>query len=139
MNWIKDFELDHIGIAVNSLAEGRVFYEALGFSGMTEELVEREKVRVGCFTVNNGARIELLEPTMKDSPVAKFLEKRGPGVHHICLRVQNIREVMKRLKANGIQVLSEEPSPGAHNCLIAFVHPKSAGGVLIELSEKQGH
>ena len=105
MSWTKDFDLDHIGIAVKSLAEGKAFYEALGFTGMTEETVESEKVRVGFFILKNGSRIELLEPTSKDSPIAKFLEKRGPGIHHICLRVQNIREVMKKLKAKGIQVL----------------------------------
>lgn len=137
MSWTKDYDLDHIGIAVNSLDEGRRFYEALGMSEMVVETVESEKVKVGFFTLKNGSRIELLEPTSNDSAVAKFLEKRGPGIHHICLRVQNIREVMKALKDKGLRVLSDEPKRGAHNCLVAFVHPVSTGGVLVELSEKE--
>jgi methylmalonyl-CoA epimerase len=135
---MQEFDLDHIGIAVKSLDEGKTFYQALGMSPMDVETVDSEKVKVGFFTLKNGSRIELLEPTSDDSAVAKFLQKRGPGIHHICLRVTNIREVMKSLKAKGIKVLSEEPKRGAHNCLVAFVHPASAGGVLVELSEK-GH
>lgn len=137
MSWMKDYDLDHIGIAVRSLTEGKSFYEALGMSNMVVETVASEKVKVGFFTLKNGSRIELLEPTDEDSPVAKFLQKRGPGIHHICLRVQNIREVMKHLKTKGIKILSEEPKKGAHNCLVAFVHPASAGGVLVELSEEE--
>ena len=134
---MQDYDLDHIGIAVNSLTEGQTFYQALGMSDMVIETVASEKVKVGFFTLKNGSRIELLEPTDQDSPVAKFLHKRGPGIHHICLRVKNIRDVMKHLKAKGVRVLSEEPKKGAHNCLVAFVHPASAGGVLVELSEKE--
>lgn len=136
-SWMKDYDLDHIGIAVKNLTEGRAFYEALGMSEMVTETVASEKVKVGFFTLKNGSRIELLEPTDEDSTIAKFLQKRGPGIHHICLRVQNIREVMKNLKAKGIRILSEEPKRGAHNCWVAFVHPASAGGVLVELSEKE--
>ena len=138
MSWTKDYDLDHIGIAVNNLDEGRVFYDALGLSDMKIENVENEKVKVGFITLKNGSRIELLEPTSPDSPVAKFLAKRGPGIHHICLRVGNIRDVMNTLKSRGIRVLTDEPTKGAHNCLVAFVHPASAGGVLVELSEKLG-
>jgi len=134
---MQEYDLDHIGIAVKSLDEGKVFYQALGMSDMEVETVASEKVKVGFFTLKNGSRIELLEPTSEDSTIAKYLQKRGPGIHHICLRVQNIREVMKNLKAKGIKVLSEEPKRGAHNCLVAFVHPASAGGVLVELSEKE--
>ena len=137
MSWTKDYDLDHIGIAVKSLDEGKVFYQALGISEMEVETVESEKVKVGFITLKNGSRIELLEPTSNDSAVAKFLDKRGPGIHHICLRVQNIRDVMKKLKDKGLKVLSDEPKRGAHNCLVAFVHPASAGGVLVELSEKE--
>ena len=137
MSWMKEYDLDHIGVAVRSLNEGKVFYEALGMTDMVVETVVSEKVKVGFFTLKNGSRIELLEPTDEESPVAKFLLKRGPGIHHICLRVQNIREVMKSLKAKGVKILSEEPKKGAHNCLVAFVHPASAGGVLVELSEKE--
>ena len=130
-----DFPLDHLGIAVESLDKGRAFYEALGLGPMTVEVVASEKVRVGFFTLGNGSRIELLEPTEKESPVGKFLEKHGPGIHHICLRVTDIRLVLAQLKAKGVQLINDEPKPGAHGCLVAFIHPKSTGGVLIELSQ----
>lgn len=105
---------------------------------MHVEEVPGEKVKVGMFELDNDARIELLEPMSSDSAIAKFLATRGPGIHHICLKVKNIRAILKTLKAQGVRLVHEEPVPGAHNCLIAFVHPKSTGGVLIELSEKQG-
>lgn len=133
-----EFSLDHLGVAVESLDKGKAFYEALGLGPMTTELVASEKVNVGFFELANDARIELLEPTEKDSPVAKFLEKRGPGIHHICLRVNDIRSVLQTLKAQGVQLINEEPRPGAHNCLVAFIHPKSTGGILIELSQPGG-
>lgn len=133
-----EFKLDHIGIAVNSLEEGSVFYKALGFHGMHVEVVEKERVKVGMFETTNRARVELLEPTTPDSPVGRFLEKRGPGIHHICFRVNDLRATIRKLKEEGVTMINDEPSIGAHNCLIAFVHPKSAGGVLVELSESQG-
>jgi methylmalonyl-CoA/ethylmalonyl-CoA epimerase len=132
------FELDHIGVAVESLDQGKKFYETLGLGPMTTEAVPSEKVTVGFFETGNGARIELLEPMSEDSPVAKFMDKRGPGIHHICLKVSDIRQVMATLKAQGVQLINEEPRQGAHNCLVAFVHPKSTGGILLELSEPQG-
>ena len=131
------FELDHIGVAVESLEQGRSFYEALGLGKMSVENVPTEKVNVGMFELGNNARIELLEPTSPDSAIAKFLSKRGPGIHHICLKVKDVRSILKTLKAQGVQLIHETPVPGAHNCLIAFIHPKSTGGVLIELSESQ--
>lgn len=131
------FELDHIGIAVETLQQGKAFYEALGLSPMHVETVEKEKVKVGMFDLGNDARIELLEPLNNDSTIKKYLEKRGPGIHHICLRVKGIRDILKTLKSGGVQLINEEPHMGAHNCLVAFIHPKSTGGVLIELSEKQ--
>jgi len=132
---VRDFVLDHIGVAVESLEEGRKFYEALGLGPMHVEEVPSEKVRVGFFELANQARIELLEPTSKDSPIAKFLEKRGPGVQQICLKVKDIRKTITELKAKGVQMINDEPKPGAGGCLIAFVHPKSTGGVLLELSQ----
>ena len=93
-----DFEFDHFGIAVHSLSEGEKVYLAMGFSEGHVEEVKSEKVRVKMFNLKNNSRIELLEPTDKDSAVAKFLEKRGPGIHHICLRVQNIRAALKKIK-----------------------------------------
>ncbi len=134
----SEFKLDHIGIAVESLEKGAEFYKALGFHSMHVEVVEREKVKVGMFELANQSRVELLEPTSPDSPVGRFLEKRGPGIHHICFRVKDIRLTMENLKAAGMQLINEKPVTGAHNCLVAFVHPKSTGGVLIELSEHQG-
>src|SRR5262245_47596771 len=131
-----EFMLDHIGIAVRSLDEGAAFYKALGFQAMHVEVVEREKVKVGMFELANQARIELLEPTAHDSPVGKFLAARGPGIHHVCYRVADIRASLARLRQAGVKLINEEPFVGAHNCLVAFVHPKSAGGVLVELSER---
>jgi len=132
------FELDHIGVAVESLEKGKSFYEALGLGKMSVETVASEKVTVGMFELGNDSRIELLEPTESDSAVGKFLKSRGPGIHHICLKVSDIRATLKALKAQGVQLINEEPKVGAHNKLIAFVHPKSTGGILIELSQPQG-
>jgi methylmalonyl-CoA/ethylmalonyl-CoA epimerase len=132
------FELDHIGVAVESLDKGKAFYQALGLGEMHVEKVPSEKVTVGMFELGNNSRIELLEPTESDSPVGKFLKNRGPGIHHICLKVGDIRAVMKALKAQGVQLIHDEPRPGAHNCLVAFVHPKSTGGILLELSQPGG-
>lgn len=138
MQLLAGFEIDHIGVAVPSLEQGKKFYEALGFKHMGVEEVKSEKVKVGFLRLDNQASIELLEPTASDSPVAKFMDKRGPGIHHICLRVKNIRQLVENLKKQGVQMINEEPKLGAHNCLVAFVHPKSTGGVLLELSEPQG-
>jgi methylmalonyl-CoA/ethylmalonyl-CoA epimerase len=129
------FELDHIGIATESLEQGRGFYEALGLGPLTTERVDSEKVTVGFFDLANDARLELLEPTGPDSPVAGFLAKRGPGIHHICLRVSDIRAAVQTLKAHGVRLINEEPRRGAHDCLVVFIHPKSTGGLLIELSQ----
>jgi methylmalonyl-CoA/ethylmalonyl-CoA epimerase len=130
-----EFEFDHVGIAVTSLAEGEKVYKAMGFQeGITEEVL-REKVRVRMFELGNQSRVELLEPLDAESPVAKFLDKRGPGIHHICLRVKDIRATLKRLKLDNIRLIHEEPFLGAHNCMVAFIHPASAGGVLVELSQ----
>lgn len=135
-----DFELDHIGIAVETLDKGFEFYKALGMSEMHTEEVSSEKVKVGFLPLANQANLELLQPTADDSPIRKFLEKRGPGIHHICLRVKDIDAVVRQLKAQGVRMINEEPKMGAHHCRIAFVHPASTGGVLIELSQKvAGH
>jgi methylmalonyl-CoA/ethylmalonyl-CoA epimerase len=93
---------------------------------------------VAFLDLQNSSRVELLEPTESASTVAKFIDKRGPGIHHICLRVKLIDEVLKNLKNAGIKLINETPVRGAHNCRVAFVHPSSTGGVLIELSEKTG-
>ena len=126
--------LDHIGIAVESIDSGLAIYRALGIELEGVEEVEDQKVRVAFLPVGD-TRIELLEPTDDSSPIARHLERRGPGLHHICLRVTDIRAAMTNLAADGYRLLSEEPLEGAHGCLVCFIHPKSGGGVLIELSE----
>lgn len=128
-------ELDHIGIATSSIADSP-FFKTLGLGDGGTEEVTTEKVKVGFFETGNNASIELLEPTDSESPIAKFLDKRGPGIHHICFRVQGIDELVAKLKGEGIRLINEEPRPGAHNCRVVFIHPKSTGGVLVELSEK---
>ena len=133
-----EFELDHIAIAVETLDKGFEFYKTLGFTDMERETVQSEKVTTGFLKLGNRATIELLEPTEANSPVGKFLEKRGPGIHHICLRVKDIDSMVKELKAKGVRMINEEPKMGAHNCRVAFIHPASTGGVLIELSQKMG-
>ncbi|RYZ71625.1 MAG: methylmalonyl-CoA epimerase [Proteobacteria bacterium] len=132
-----EYELDHIAIAVHSLEEGKKPYELLGFGEIHTELVESQKVLTGFLKLGNGSSLELLEPTSDDSPVKKFLDKRGPGIHHICLRVKGIDALVESLKTKGIQMIDQQPKLGAHNCRVAFIHPKSTGGVLIELSEPQ--
>ena len=131
------FELDHIGVAVRTIEEGVSFYRALGFSDYPIEVVESEQVKVAFLVCKNQTSIELLEPTKDTSPIAKFLNSRGPGIHHICLRVKGIEQLAKALKASGAQLINETPRPGAQGCDVVFVHPKSAGGVLVELSEKR--
>lgn len=131
-----EFELDHIGIAVENLEKGFSFYQALGFTDVESETVESEKVKVGFIPLGNRANIELLEATSQESPIRKFIEKRGPGIHHICLRVQNIDSLLIQLKANGVRLINETAKDGAHGCRVAFIHPASTGGVLIELSER---
>ena len=126
--------VDHIGIAVRSLDERLALYRALGLEVEGREDVPSEKVRVA-FLPAEGTRIELLEATSPDSPIAAFIEKRGEGMHHVCLRVDDIRAAMASLKAQGVRLLSDEPRPGAHGSRVCFVHPRSAGGVLIELSQ----
>lgn len=126
--------LDHIGIAVESLEKGVEFYDALGLDLEGVEEVAEQGVKVGFLPVGD-ARLELLEPTGKSSPIAKHLERRGPGLHHVCLRVPDIRAAMAELAGRGYRLLSDEPQRGAHDCLVCFVHPKSSGGVLLELSQ----
>ena len=127
-------QLDHLGIAVRSLAEAKKFYELLGLQVMPEETVESEKVRLAMIPVGE-SRIELLEPTAQDSPISKFLEKRGEGLHHIALHVDDLSGTVERLKAAGTRLVSDEIKVGAGGHLFVFVHPSSAGGVLVELVE----
>lgn len=128
------FQIDHLGIAVKSLAKAKQFYETLGMQVMPEETVAAEKVRLAMVPMD-GSRIELLEPTDSDSPIGRFLEKRGEGLHHVALHVDDIAGTVERLKAAGTRFVSEEIKVGAGGHLYVFVHPASAGGVLLELCE----
>ena len=126
--------IDHLGIAVKSLADAKSFYEKLGLKPMPEETVEAEQVRLSMVPVGE-SRIELLEPTSPDSPIGKFLAKRGEGLHHVALHVDDLSATVERLKANGTRLISDEIKVGAGGHLYVFVHPSSAGGVLLELVE----
>ena len=126
--------LDHIGIAVRSI-EAASIYKALGLTIEHVEVVDTQKVKTAFLSVGD-ANLELLEPTGPDSPIAKFIEKRGEGIHHICLRVDDIEAQLARLKAEGYRLINDAPVPGAHGCRVAFLHPAAGNGVLIELSEK---
>jgi methylmalonyl-CoA/ethylmalonyl-CoA epimerase len=129
-------KIDHIGIATNGIDEtASVYCDALGLSVVETEEVPAQKVRVAMLPLGE-SRIELLEATSDDSPISKFLAKRGPGIHHVALRVGNIRTALAELKANGTRLIDEEPRVGAGGCLVAFIHPSSMGGVLIELVER---
>lgn len=127
-------KLDHIGIAVRSL-DAATIYQALGLEVEHVETVETQGVRTAFLSVGD-SNLELLEPTSEASPIAKFIEKRGEGIHHICLRVDDIEAHLARLKERGFRLINEAPVPGAHGCRVAFLHPAAGNGVLIELSEK---
>jgi len=129
-------KIDHIGIAVESIESTLPYYrDSLGLEFKGEEVVIDQKVRVAFLQIG-ASRIELLEPTSEDSPIAKFLAKRGPGIHHISVLVDNIEEALAKHEENGAVLIDREPRIGAHNMKIAFIHPKSTGGVLLELSQK---
>jgi methylmalonyl-CoA epimerase len=129
-------QIDHLGIAVKSLAQAKKFYEKLGLRVLPEEVVEGEKVRVAMVPVGE-SRIELLEPTSPESVIGRFLEKRGEGLHHVAMHVENLVETVERLKADGVRLVSDEIKIGAGGHLYVFVHPSSTGGVLLELVEDE--
>jgi len=127
--------INHLGIAVHSIDDQRSFYEQmLGAAFEGEETVPEQKVKVAFFKVG-GVRLELLEPTEPGSPVAKFLDKRGEGVHHVAYTVADLPARIAELKQAGARMIDDEPRPGAHHMRIAFMHPKSSHGVLTELCE----
>ena len=128
--------IDHLGIAVKSLAQARKFYEQLGLGPVSEEVVPYEKVKVAMIPVGE-SRIELLEPTSPDSVIGKFLEKRGEGLHHVAIHVADLAHTVETLKASGTRFVSDEIRIGAGGHLYVFVHPSSAGGVLLELCQDQ--
>ncbi len=127
--------IDHIGIAVGDLGESLSFFrDALGLELDEPEDVPAQRVRAH-FLQAGEAAIELVEPTADDSPIAKFIARRGAGIHHLALRVDDIVAALAELKAKGVRLIDETPRPGAHNSLVAFIHPSSAHGVLVELKQ----
>lgn len=129
-------KLDHIGIAVKSIEEDLKYYrDVLGMEYLGEEEVTEQKVRVAFLKLGE-SRLELLEPISSDSPVAKFLEKQGSGIHHIAILVDDIEAALSDHRKAGAHLIDEMPRVGAHDMLIAFIHPKSTGGVLLELCQR---
>ena len=132
--------LDHIGIACDNLDESSNFWNLLGLIQGEDELVEDQGVTTRFFSTTEGypsaPKIELLEPTSEDTPIGKFLAKRGPGVQQVCFRVENLEQMISLLLENNIKMIDTSPRKGAHGAMIAFVHPKSTGGVLVELAER---
>jgi methylmalonyl-CoA/ethylmalonyl-CoA epimerase len=133
-------KIDHIAIAVNDIDEVARFYTdilKLDLSGV--EIVTEQKTKVGFLKIGEST-IELVQPASDDSPLVKFLETKGPGIHHICFEVDDIHREVEELKKRGARMIDETPRPGAHNTRVAFIHPKSSGGVLIELNQlPEGH
>ena len=126
-------KINHVGIATRGIDEALSFWsDALGLENVHTEIVEDQKVRVAMLPLGE-SRIELLEPTSEDSPISKFLDKRGGGIHHIAVEVDDIEASLAKLKEKGMRLIDEKPRIGAEGCLVAFVHPSSANGVLLEL------
>ncbi len=133
---MKALKVDHIGIAVSNLDEAvKVYTEVLGLELAGTEIVEEQKVRVAFLPVGD-TEVELLESTSPDGPIAKFIEKNGEGIQHIAFKVENIEEAIQAMKDKGLKMIDESPRYGAGGAKIAFMHPKSTGRVLIELSER---
>jgi methylmalonyl-CoA/ethylmalonyl-CoA epimerase len=134
---MKVLKIDHLGIAVNSIEEAKkLFHDILGLEFEGTETVQEQKVTTAFFPVGD-SEVELLESTAPDGPIAKYLEKRGEGIQHIAFRVDNLDEALAELKDKGIRLIDEKPRKGAGGAKIAFLHPKSTHGVLIELSERE--
>jgi methylmalonyl-CoA epimerase len=129
-------KIDHIGIATRGIDNAAVFWrEALGLEAEASQDVGEQRVRVAMLPIGESC-LELLEATSDDSPIAKFLDQRGPGIHHIAIRVDDIRGSLERLREIGTRLIDETPRVGAGGCLVAFIHPSSANGVLVELVER---
>lgn len=133
MNFFK--KLDHIGIAVFNLDKAIQTYQMIGLKVSNIEEVPAMKVKVAFLNIGE-TRFELLEPMSSDSVIAKFLEKKGEGIHHVCFEVQDIKKALELLKENNVQLVYDTPQKGSENSLVSFIHPKSANGVLIELRQK---
>ena len=133
---MKILKIDHLGVAVNSISEGKNFWtNVLGLAFEGTETVEEQKVTTAFFPVGE-SEVELLESTAPDGPIAKYLEKKGAGLQHIAFRVENIEAALQELKDKGVRLIDEKPRRGAGGAKIAFLHPKAAGGILVELCER---
>jgi methylmalonyl-CoA/ethylmalonyl-CoA epimerase len=131
------YRIDHVGVAVRSIDQALAIYQALGLEEVHREEISTQRV-VAAFLPVGDSRIELLEPTASDSPVAKFLAKRGPGVHHICFAVNDLEAALRDLEMRGFRLLNAGPVPGAEGRRVVFLHPDAGNGLLIELSESGG-
>jgi len=133
---MKILKIDHLGIAVNAIEEGKTFWsDVLGLEFSGSETVEEQKVTTGFFPVGD-SEVELLESTAPDGPIAKYLEKKGPGIQHVAFRVANIEDALAELKEKGVKLIDQKPRIGAGGAKIAFLHPKATKGVLVELCER---
>jgi methylmalonyl-CoA/ethylmalonyl-CoA epimerase len=133
---MKILKIDHLGVAVKSLDKGKAFWtDILGLAFEGAETVEAQKVTTAFFPVGE-SEVELLESTAPDGPITRYIEKKGEGIQHIAFRVENIDEALEELKEKGVRLIDETPRMGAGGARIAFLHPKSTGGVLVELCEK---
>jgi len=133
---MKILKIDHLGIAVNSIDDGKKFWsDILGLEFEGAETVEEQKVTTAFFPVSE-SEVELMESTSPDGPVAKYIEKRGAGIQHVAFRVENIDAALAELKEKGVKLIDQEPRIGAGGARIAFLHPKATGGVLVELCER---
>lgn len=133
---MKVLKIDHLGIAVDSIENGKSFWsETLGLEFEGAETVAEQKVTTAFFPVGE-SEVELLESTSPDGPIAKYLEKKGPGIQHIAFRVENIEEALQELKEKGVRLIDQQPRIGAGGAKIAFLHPKATGGVLVELCQR---
>lgn len=134
---LKNCHLDHVAIAVKNLEESVKQYEALGIVfDSAREVVSEQKVKTAFGHIDVNSHIELLESTSEDGPIAKYIDSKGPGIHHLCFRVQDVALKQKELEEKGFKFLYLDPKKGANNTLVNFIHPKSMGGVLLEISQK---
>ena len=127
-------KINHLGIATKSIDEALSFWNTLGLDNVHTETVDDQKVRIAMLPIGE-SRIELLEPTSDDSPISKFLDKRGGGIHHIAVEVEDIAAELEKLRSKGVRLIDEVPRIGAEGCLVAFIHPSATNGVLLELVE----
>ncbi len=133
---MDEVKVDHIGIATKSIKDSSLIWEILGFTESGEEIVADQGVKVKIFSADEGPKIELLEPLGEETPIGKFIKKRGPGIQQLAISVSDIKKTILELKKMDIRLINEVPTKGANGNLIAFIHPSSAGGVLIELVEE---